>query len=152
MILLEYFFVSKHQHKAEFKNLNDSEVLIFQTLKPVQSHWPHWPLQPLQPQKAFFTKELPDSDDWIIPGTNSCPFLWNASSKIQFFTDLSIFSARSCWGQQMLLFWKLVHETQTSKPPEATRQHNSTKSMFLLLLTTTYFSSFQYETPCTSGP
>ena len=68
----EYFF-SKHQNKAEFKNLNDSEVLSsdFQALEPLQPHWPHRPLQPhwpLQPQKPYFTKNLPEPDGWIIPG------------------------------------------------------------------------------------
>ena len=48
---------SKHQNKAEFKNLDDSEVLSsdFQTLEPLQPKcplqpqqppWPQWPLQP----------------------------------------------------------------------------------------------------------
>jgi hypothetical protein len=76
--------------------LNSSEV-IFQALKPLQphtphqspqSHWPHWPQQPLQ---SYFFKELPKTDGWIIPCTkmtNTAPFLWNGSSKIQIFTDI----------------------------------------------------------------
>ena len=40
-----------------------SSVVIFQALEPLQPHWP------LQPQKPYFTKELPDPDDGIIPGT-----------------------------------------------------------------------------------
>ena len=36
-----------------------------------------------------------------------------------------------------------------SKPPEATRHHNSTKLSILLQLRAIYFSTFQYETPCT---
>ena len=64
-----------------------SSVVIFQALEP------------LQPQKPYFIKELSDSYSWIIPGTkmtNTCPFLWNASSKIEFFTDFSTFSSRGC--------------------------------------------------------
>ena len=51
-----------------------SLVVIFQALKPLQPQWP------LQPQNPYFTKELPGSDGWIIPGTkmtNTGPFLWN---------------------------------------------------------------------------
>ena len=92
------FFVSKHQNKATFKNLDDSENLSnnFSGLKTsaasltslahMQPHWPHRPLQP------YFIKELPDSDDWIIPDTkmtNTSQFLWNGSSKIQFFQQNS---------------------------------------------------------------
>ena len=33
-----------------------------------------------------------------------------------------------------ITFWKLVDETQMSKPPEPTRHHNSTKSWILLSL------------------
>ena len=132
----------------------ESSAVIFQALKPLQPHWPHRPLRPrwpLQPQKPYFTKELPDSDGWIILGTkmtNSCQFLWNSSSKIQFFTDFSTFSAGGCWGQPMLLFWKLGQETQMSTPPEATRHHISTQLLVLLHLRAIYFSTFQYETPC----
>ena len=82
--------------------------------------------------------------------TITCPFLWNGSSKIQFFTDFITFSVGGCWGQPMVLFWKVVNETQMSKPPEATRHHNSTKLLLLLHLRAIYFSTFQYETPCRS--
>ena len=62
--------------------------------EPLQPHWPqqprkpHWPHQPHQ---AYFLQEIPDHDGLIIPGTkmtNTGPFLWNRSSKIQFFTDI----------------------------------------------------------------
>ena len=58
-----------------------SSVVIFQALELLQPHCPHRPLQPhwpLQPQKPYFTKKLPDPNDWIIPGTkmtNTGPFL-----------------------------------------------------------------------------
>ena len=59
------------------------------------------------------------------------------------------FSVRGCWGQQMLLFWKLVDETQMVKPPEPTNYHDSKKYLILLPLRAIYFRSFHYETPCT---
>jgi hypothetical protein len=74
----------------------ESLAVIFQALKPHRPLRPRWPLQL---QKPYFTKELPDSDGWIILGTkmtNSCQLLWNSSSKIQFFTDFSTFSAEGC--------------------------------------------------------
>ena len=74
-----------------------SSVVIFQALELLQPNWPHRPLQPhwpLQPQKQNFTKKLAAPNDWFIPGTkmfNTGPFLWNGSSKIQFFTDIWYF-------------------------------------------------------------
>ena len=91
-----------------------SSLMIFQALEPQQPQPPHrllqpqWPQQPLKP---YFIKELPDLDDWIVPGTkmtNAGPFLWNGSSKIQFCTDFSTFSVGGCSGHPMLLFYKLV--------------------------------------------
>jgi hypothetical protein len=46
---------------------------------------------------AIFPQKLPDPDGLIINGikmTNSGPFLWNESSKIQNFTDIWYFF---CW-------------------------------------------------------
>jgi len=112
---------SKHQNKAEFKNLDDSEVLSSdfpQTLEPLKPQWPLQPQQPPWPQWPLlpqFIKKNTDPDGWIIPGTkmtNTGPFLWTRLSKIQFFIDLSTISVEGCWGQCMLLFWKLVGETQ----------------------------------------
>ena len=52
--------------------------------------------------------------------------------------NFNTFSVRGCWGQLMLLFWKLVDETQMSKPLEATRHHNSTKLLIFLPLRAIY--------------
>ena len=51
----------------------------------------------------------------------------------------------------MLLFYKIVKETQMSTPPEATRCHNLTKLLILLSLRDNSKSTFQCETPCISG-
>ena len=54
--------------------------------------------------------------DLIITGTklfNSGHFLWNGSWKTQLFTNIfCTLSDGGCWGRPMLLFWKLVDETQ----------------------------------------
>ena len=80
-----------------------SSVVIFQALKPVQPQWSHWPHLPQQPQwphwpqQPHFIKKITHPDGLIIPGTkmtNTSPFLWNGSSKIQFFTDIW---SSFCW-------------------------------------------------------
>ena len=126
---------SKHQNKDEFKNLDDSltSVVIFLALEPLQYQWPQqpqWPQWPQWPQQPQFIKKITDTDGWIIPGTqmnNTSPFLWNGSSKFQFFTDIWYLSVGGCRGQQMLLFQKLITEIQISKPLEPAMNHNSIK-------------------------
>ena len=133
-----------------------SSAVIFQALEPLQ---PQRPLQPQQPQwpqwpqQPHFIKKITRSAALMILGTkmtNTGPFLWNGWSKIQIFTDFSIFSAGGCWGQPMLFFWKLICETQISKPPEATRHHNSTKLLILVPLRANLLCTLHYETPCIS--
>ena len=48
----------------------------------------------------------------------------------------------------MSLFWKLVGETQISKPPEPTRHHNSIKLLIPLSLRAELIFTLQYEIPC----
>ena len=48
----------------------------------------------------------------------------------------------------MLLFRKLVDETQMSTTPEATSYHSSRKFSILLPLRAIENLSFHYETPC----
>ena len=131
-----------------------SSVVNFQALEPLQ---PQWPLQPQQPQwpqwpqQPYFITKFNGPDGSMIPGTkmtNTGPFLWNGSSKTQIFTDFRTFSVRGCWEQPMLLFWKLIHETQISKPPEATRHQNSTKLLIILPLRADLLCTLHYETPC----
>ena len=63
--------------------------------------------------------------------------------------NFSTFSVGGCWGQPMLLFWKLVDETQLVKPPEPTSHHISKKYLILVPFKSIYFRSLYYETPCT---
>ena len=133
---------SKHRNKAEFKNLCDSEVLSsdFPGLKTLQPHWPHRPLQfcwPHQSLQPYFTKNLPGPDDWMIFGTkmiNTVPFLWIINNTIFHWYVSDTLSVGGCWGQLMLLFKKLVDETQMSKPLEVARYHNSIKLLVILPL------------------
>ena len=79
------FFFSKHPNKAEFNDMDNSEVLssdFFQALEPLQPQWP---------QQPHFINFFIQPNGWIIPSTqitNTSPFFWNGSSKIQFFTDI----------------------------------------------------------------
>ena len=61
--------------------------------------------------------------------------------KYKFSLIYGTFSVGGCWGQPMLLFWKLVDETQIFKPPEPTRHHYSRKLPILLPLKDIYFRS-----------
>ena len=67
----------------------------------------------------------------------------------KFMSNFSTLSIRGCWGQPILLFWKLVHKTQISKLPEPTRHHNSIRLWILLSLRADLLYILQYETPCT---
>jgi hypothetical protein len=53
--------------------------------------------------------------------SNTGPLLWNESSKIQVFTIIYVFlSVRGCGGQNMLIFRKLVDETQMPQSQDYT--------------------------------
>ena len=111
MILSKKFF-SKHQHFSLNHRIQEPGWLwspqkwFSRPEKHLQHHWPqqpwqpHWPHQPHQP---YFLQEIPDHDGLIISGTkmtNTGPFLWNRSSKIQIFTDI--------W---YLFCWRLLRPT-----------------------------------------
>ena len=144
---------SKHQNKDEFKNLDDSEVLISDFLglrtsaasmtstapttsvasrtstasfhQQINSSW--WLDHTLHPKDKFQSIFV----EWIIK--NSI-FHWHL---------ICILSVGGCWG----LFWKLVDETQMPKPQ---MHHNSIKSLNLLPLRASLLCILQYETPCTN--
>ena len=92
MILLNFFL--KHKNKAEFKCLDGSEVLNsdFPGLKTsADSMTSAASTASMTSTASFHQKKITDLDDLIIPSTqmnNTNPFLWNGSSKIQFFTDI----------------------------------------------------------------
>ena len=77
------------------------------------------------------------------------PFCGMDHQKSIFLLISDTLSVRGCWGQPMLLFWKLVDETQISKPLEATRHHISTILLVFLPLRSDLLCTLHYETPCT---
>ena len=120
-------FFSKHQNKAEFKDLDHSEVLSsdFPVLRTSAAsmtstasttsiasmtstasfhqilYWSWWLHHPWHPSDQIdfsglcnltgLNSPISSKNGLIIPGTkmaNTGPFLWNGSSKIQFFTDI----------------------------------------------------------------
>jgi hypothetical protein len=97
-------FFSKHQNKAEFKNLDFSKVLIsdFPDLRTYEASMTSTASTTSMASITFtasFHQNITDCDGWITPGTkmtNIGPFLWNGSSKIQFFTDISTISVGGC--------------------------------------------------------
>ena len=66
----------------------------------------------------------------------------------KFISNFSTLSIRGCWGQPILLFWKLVDKTQISKPLEPTTHHNSIKLWIFLSLRADLLYILQCETPC----
>ena len=62
--------------------------------------------------------------------SKSAPFCGRDHQKSKLLLISGTLSFGGCWGQPMVLFWKLVDETQISTPPKATRHHNSTKYWF----------------------
>ena len=103
----------------------------------------------LRPGKSLLrTSESSMSLDSALFGCFEIKKLWMESQNIQL--NFSPFSVGGCWGQPILLFWKLVDETQMVKPLEPTIHHNSKKYLILLPLRAIYFRSLHYETPCIS--
>ena len=72
-------------------------------------------------------------------------FCWIVHQKSKFSLISDTSSVGGCWGQPILLFWKLVDETQMVKPPEPTIYHNSKRYLILLPLRAIDFRSFHYE-------
>ena len=102
----------------------------------------------LMPEKSvLWTSELSMSLNSALFGCFEKKKFWVESWNIRL--NSSTFSVRGCWGQPLLLFWKVVDETQMVKPPQPTIYHNSKKYLILLPLRAIYFRSFHYETPCT---
>ena len=67
---------------------------------------------------------------------------------IKIHVDFSTFSVGGCWGQPMLLFQKLVDETQMPKPQEYTDIFILTKKLFLVGLWGLQSISNPVERPC----
>jgi hypothetical protein len=68
--------------------------------------------------------------------------------KSKFLVIYGTFSVRGCWGQLMLLFWKLVDETQISKPKEYTDTFREILTSIFLSVRTILKETVQCETPC----
>ena len=92
----KFFFVSKHQNKAEIKNLYDFEVL--------SSDFPGLKTSAISMASTASTTSMASMtftapDGWILPGnqmTNTGPFLGHGLSQTQIFTDICTFSIGGC--------------------------------------------------------
>ena len=89
-------FFSKHKNKAEFKCLDDSEVLSsgfpgLKTSAASMTSVASTASMASMTSTASLHQKITNPDDLIIPSTQmtiTSPFYWNGSSKIQFFTDI----------------------------------------------------------------
>ena len=136
----KYLF-SKHQNKAEFRNLDDIVVIRsdFPGLRTFAILNDLYSLNNLSGLKALDSL-ISSKKLLILMVRSSLPPKWSKPvpfsgmdhQKSIFYWYLVLFSFGGCWGQPMLLFWKLVDETQMSHPPEPTRHHKSSKSLIFL--------------------
>ena len=78
----------------------------------------------------------------------SVPFCGMDHQKSNFSLIFDTLPVGGCWGQPMSIFWKLVDETQISKPPEPTRHHKSIKLWILLPLRADLLVTLPNEIPC----
>ena len=150
---------SKHQNKAEIQNLDDSEVLISDMYfrpenlcslndlhSPEQSPWPQWPLEP-----HFNNKEILIMMFWSFLAPKlpmQVLFSWMHDHKSKFLLMYGTFSVRGCWGQPMLLFSKVVDETQMGKSRDYAARNISSKFSIFLPLRAISKKPYHYETPC----
>ena len=67
----------------------------------------------------------------------------------EFLLDFSTFSVGGCWGQQILLFWKLVDETKISKPQDFRTLFKQILAYIFLSVRANSNVTFQYEILCT---
>ena len=135
------FFFSNYQYKAEFKNLDDSEVFSsdFSSLRNLCSHIDLIGLCNLSGLNSLYS-HISSKNFLILMVQSSLAPKWPIwiplcgmdHEKSTFLLISEALSLRGCWGQPVLLFWKLVDKTQMSKPPEATRHHKSRKLLILL--------------------
>ena len=97
MNLPNQYLNKQHQNKAEFKNVDDSKVLSidFSDLRTsaasMTSVASTASMASMTSIASFQQKKTTDPDGLIISSTqltNTSPFLWNGSSKIQFFSKI----------------------------------------------------------------
>ena len=62
--------------------------------------------------------------------------------------NFSSFSVRGCWGQPMLLFWKLVDETQIPQPQEYTDTFKQSLTCIFQSVRANLKYTLCYEGPC----
>jgi hypothetical protein len=126
--------------------LLNSRTRMTEVLSSDFPHWPQQPLQPHWPQHAASTALFPQKTSWSWWFDQ----YWSSfvesygSSEIQIFTDIW----NSGW-YSFLLFWKLVDETQISKPQEYTDTYLKTNLTGIFLsVRPKLFVTFHYEIPC----
>ena len=106
-------FVSKHQNKAEFENLVNSEVLG-STFSGLRTSVASVTLTASTTSVAWMTSTASFHQKiycswWFIDSWHQNDQYWSIFAEWIFkkpiFTDFSTFSVRGCWEQPMLLFW-----------------------------------------------
>ena len=89
-----------------FHDSTNSSVVIFQALEPLQPQWPLPPQKPPWPQWPLKPHFINIYCSWWLDTP------WEGTKWPIMISTLSI---GGCWGQPILLFWKLVNVTKISK-------------------------------------
>ena len=132
----------------------ESSIVIFQTLEPLPPQWPQqpwqpqWPQWPQQPHFINFLLILMVGSSLAPTLSIMVPFNRMDHQKFNFSLIFDTFSVGGCWGQPMLLFWKLVDETQISKPQNHTDTFIQNLTSIFLSVRPKLLVTFHYEIPC----
>ena len=105
-----------------------------------------WPQQPPTEKVLKFNMIFHDSTKNFVFQTIKVK-MNSRTWMTPFLTD--ILSVGGYWGQPILLFWKLVDETQISKPQEYTDTFKQNLTCIFLSVRGILKETFQCETPCT---
>ena len=140
--------------------IQSSEAVIFLMKWGCKGHWGHggcWGCRGHWGRRGLKAWKITTLEDFRVIQVLKFSFIlmfWKKNNLLvewwNILLNFRTFSVGGCWCQPMLFFWKLVDKTQMSTPPEPTRDHKSMKLLIFLPLRAFYFSTFQYETPCSS--
>ena len=143
--------LSKYQNKAEFKKLDDFEVLSSNfpglitwasTLTSTAS------ATAIASSTSTSLFQQRTSWPWAMatkwPIMNNGPSFRNGSSKIQFFTKIGTFSVGGWWGHPMLLFWKLVVIPRNIKITEFQNHLEAKSELYISIVRLNSKGTFQY--------
>ena len=144
------------KNKAEFRNLDDSAV-ISSDFPDLRTFGASKTSTASTTSVASMILQLISSNKLLVlkVGTSLAPkwpimvsFCWMDHQKSNFSLISDTLPVRGCWGQPMLLFWKVIDETQMGNPRDHAVRDISSKFSIFLPLRAILKKPYHYETPC----